>query len=119
MTRKASDKGFKSAIISTDHDFYQLLSGDVQILKPVMGFGRGPLDSWEAVTEDTFKEKYGGIAPSKHVDMRSLIGDKSDRLPGLRGFGEKGVLKLMKEYGSLESILENAENVKSERLSST
>mmetsp|Transcript_14418 Transcript_14418/g.21020 ORF Transcript_14418/g.21020 Transcript_14418/m.21020 type:complete len:311 (-) Transcript_14418:3144-4076(-) len=119
MARKASDKGFKSSIISTDHDFYQLLGGGVQILKPVMGFGRGPLDSWEAVTEDTFKIKYEGIQPSQHVDMRSLIGDKSDSLPRLRVFGEKGVLKLMKEYGSLESILENAENVKSERLSTT
>jgi len=114
--RQVGDKMF---VLSTDQDFYQLLRGDeVEILKPTNGVNaRGGNSSWDLYDEKRFLEEHEGIAPKAHVDMRALIGDKSDNLPGLRGFGIKGVLRLMKEYGSLEEILRNSEAIKPERQS--
>lgn len=116
---KARQMGIRSWIVSNDNDFSQLLHGEtVKILKPIVGF-TGASASWDEFTEEKFRAKYSNVSPKRHIDMRALIGDKSDNLPGLAGFGEKTATKLIVEYGSLEDLIENADKIKGEKLSRT
>jgi 5'-3' exonuclease len=54
---------------------------------------------------ENFKKEYG-IEPSKYVDVKALMGDKSDNIPGVQGIGQIGALNLVKEYGDLDNIIE-------------
>ncbi|MGE3609058.1 MAG: DNA polymerase I [Bacteriovoracaceae bacterium] len=98
-----------------DFDEILIASGD----KDLMQFVDGPIKML-----DTMKEKiYGredvkdkmGVYPEEIVDYLSLIGDSSDNIPGVAGIGPKGAQNLIEEYGTLEKILENAENIKNKR----
>ena len=60
------------------------------------------------------KEKWG-VPPEKIIDLLGLMGDSSDNIPGVRGVGEKTAVKLIHEYGSLESALDHADEVKNKR----
>ena len=57
-----------------------------------------------------------GVKPNKIIDLLGLMGDASDNIPGASGIGEKTAVKLIKEYGSLENALKNAENIKNKRI---
>ncbi len=98
------DQEYYSLIVSSDKDLLQLISfeTEVKLLKQT-GFIR--------FNENTFKEEYG-IDPIKIIDLKALMGDSSDNIPGVKGIGEKTALKLLQEYGSLENIYENIDNIK-------
>ncbi|MEG2379330.1 MAG: DNA polymerase I [Bacilli bacterium] len=91
-------------IISSDKDLLQLISSDVDIklLKS---------KDYIRYNEETFFKDYG-IVPKKIVDLKALMGDSSDNIPGVKGIGEKTALKLLIEHGSLDGIYENIENIK-------
>ena len=59
-------------------------------------------------------EEYG-LAPEQLIDMKGLMGDASDNIPGVPGIGPKTAVKLLKEYGTLENVLDNIENIKGKK----
>ena len=95
---------FNATIISSDKDLLQLINfeTDIKLLKQT-GYIR--------YNEESFKETYG-IDPIKIIDLKSLMGDASDNIPGVKGIGEKTALKLLQEYGSLDGIYDNIEHIK-------
>ena len=98
------DKDFIGTIISSDKDLLQLISNDVDIklLKQ---------KDYIRYNEKTFEKDYG-IKPINVIDLKALMGDPSDNIPGVKGVGEKTALKLLHEYKTLDGIYENIENIK-------
>jgi len=95
--------------VSPDKDFQQLLDERISMFRPAR---RG--EAFEPVTVDTFREKYG-LPPIRFIDLLALMGDASDNVPGVQGIGEKTAGALIREYGSVETLLEHAEEVKGKR----
>ena len=99
-----ADKDFSSVIISSDKDLLQLISfeTEVKLLKQT-GFIR--------YNYEKFMEDYG-FEPIKMIDLKALMGDQSDNIPGVKGIGEKTATKLLQEYSSLENLYDNIDNIK-------
>ncbi len=102
MTEKDSE--FDATIVSSDKDLLQLISSetDVKLLKQ-----KGHI----RMNEATFREEYG-LDPIRIIDLKALSGDASDNIPGVRGIGEKTALKLLQQFGTLENIYANIEDLK-------
>ncbi len=98
------DLEFTATIISSDKDLLQLISDkvDVKLLKPT-GYIR--MDTKEFI--NTY-----GVEPPRMVDLKSLMGDPSDNIPGVKGIGEKTAISLLKEYHTLENLYNNIDSVK-------
>lgn len=98
------DDDFIGTIISSDRDLLQLLSSqvDIKLLKQKDHIRYNP---------ETFKAEYG-IDPINIIDLKALMGDASDNIPGVKGVGEKTALKLLQEYKTLDGIYENINNIK-------
>ncbi|MEX0820719.1 MAG: DNA polymerase I [Rhodothermales bacterium] len=109
LARRAAGEGADVVIVSPDKDFQQLLDPHISIFKPAR---RG--EQFDPITADSFREKYG-LDPDQFIDMLALMGDSSDNVPGVRGIGEKTAMKLLKKYGSVEELLEHAEDIKGKR----
>ncbi len=109
LARRAETEGVDTIIVSPDKDFRQLLSPHISILRPAY---RG--EDFELMTDETFREKYE-LEPRQFVDILALMGDKSDNVPGVSGIGKKTAPKLLKKYGSVEELVENAEDVEGTR----
>ncbi len=101
MAEKAGDE---CVIVTGDRDSLQLVSGSTRVFLAATN---------ETKIFDTaaFLEKYG-VPPTAFVDVKALMGDSSDNIPGVRGIGEKGALKLIAEYGSLDGVYAAAEGIK-------
>lgn len=99
-----NDDDFIATIISSDKDLLQLISNDVEVklLKT---------NDYIRMNEKTFFDTYG-IEPLRMVDLKALMGDSSDNIPGVKGIGEKTALKLLCEYKTLDGIYENIDNIK-------
>ncbi len=91
-------------ISSFDSDFFQLITDMVSVFR----YHGENSQVWDATA---FTAKYG-VLPSQYADYKSLTGDKADNILGARGVGPKTAAALIQEYGSLEEVLKNAENVK-------
>jgi DNA polymerase-1 len=104
LTRQAPDD-VEVVIVSTDKDLMQLVGGRVTLLDTMKDRRIGP-----AEVEARF-----GVPPAQLLDVRALVGDSSDNIPGVKGIGEKGAAELVREWGSLERLLENAESVKAKK----
>ncbi len=99
-----ANKDFNATIVSSDKDLLQLINEEVDVkLLKTKGFIR--------YNEETFKNDYG-IDPIRMIDLKALMGDASDNVPGVKGIGEKTALKLLQEYGTLENIYANIDNIK-------
>lgn len=97
------DSEYIGTIISSDRDLLQLISSDVDVkLLRQKDF------VW--YNEKTFKEEFG-VDPIKIIDLKAIEGDNSDNIPGVKGIGPKGALKLVQEYGSLDDIYENIDKI--------
>ena len=94
---------YEGLIISSDRDLLQLINDKVKVklLKT---------KDYIMMDKDTFVKEYG-ILPHKIIDLKGLQGDSSDNIPGVKGIGEKTALKLLQEYGSVENIYVNIENI--------
>ena len=99
-----NNKEFDAVIISSDKDLLQLITDEVEVklLKQVGNI---------RMTHQEFLNTYG-IEPPRMVDLKSLMGDSSDNIPGVKGVGEKTALNLLQEYGTLDNIYENINNIK-------
>jgi DNA polymerase I len=104
--------GLRSVIVSGDKDFYQLIGPGIVLLNPGRG---GPAAVDEVWVDESNAAERLGVPPSQVVDYLALVGDSSDNIPGVKGVGEKGALKLLAEYGSLDIILDRAAEVSAKR----
>ena len=98
------DPNFIGTIISSDKDLLQLISNDIDIklLKQ---------KDYIRYNEETFTKEYG-IKPINIIDLKALMGDASDNIPGVKGIGEKTALKLLQEYKTLDGIYEHIDEIK-------
>ncbi len=99
-----NDPDYEALIVSSDKDLLQLISEEttVKLLKS---------KEYIMMDKSTFKETYG-FEPQNMIDLKALMGDASDNIPGIKGIGEKGAIKLLREYNCLEEIYKNIENIK-------
>jgi len=97
------DSEYVGTIISSDKDLLQLISDDVDIklLKQ---------KDYIRYNKDSFEKEYG-IKPINIIDLKALMGDSSDNIPGVKGVGEKTALKLLHEYKTLDGIYENIDKI--------
>ena len=105
MAYLAKDKFDEVMVISGDKDLLQLAKGNIHVYLTKKG-----LTDLECYTEENFKSLMG-IESSQMVDYKGLIGDNSDNLPGVPGVGPKTAAKLLDQYGSLEGIINNLDNL--------
>ena len=95
---------FIATIISSDKDLLQLISKDVDVklLKT---------NDYIMMNEKTFFDTYG-LTPEKMVDIKALMGDASDNIPGVKGIGEKTALNLLQQYQTIENLYDHIEEIK-------
>ena len=107
LARYCENKNVRSFIVTGDKDALQLVSSKVQVLITKKG-----ISSLEIYDEQAVIETYG-ITPEQFIDLKGLMGDKSDNIPGVPGIGEKTGTKLIREFNSIENLLQNLDQVSS------
>lgn len=103
-------EGFDVRVISGDKDLTQLASDKTRV-----GITRKGITDIEEYTPEHIKEKYG-LTPDQIIDMKGLMGDPSDNIPGVPGVGEKTAIKLLKEFSTVENLLNSIESVSGNKL---
>jgi DNA polymerase-1 len=104
---RAEKEGFQIFMVTPDKDFAQLVTEDIFLYKPAR-FGNG-IKIWGV---DEVNNKFEIDHPTKVIDYLGMMGDSVDNIPGLPGVGDKTAKKFLKEYGSLEGLIENIEHLK-------
>lgn len=110
LAKKASEKEWEVKVFSGDKDLLQLVSPKVTVALTRKGISN--VDTYD---EAVVNEKYG-LTPKQIIDMKGLMGDPSDNIPGVPGVGEKTAIKLLKEFGSVEKVLESIESISGKKL---
>lgn len=105
MARIGEENNCKVEIFSSDRDLFQLINEKVTVNIPKKG-----TSDILSVTPSVLKSEYG-LLPNQVTDYKGIFGDTSDNIKGIKGIGEKGALKLLEEYGSLENIYENIDKI--------
>ncbi len=113
ISRSCEERGMDVAIISGDRDTLQLATEHVKIRIPKTKQGRTEVEDYLAAD---VKEKLG-VTPAEFIDVKALMGDSSDNIPGVPGVGEKTATKIIQEYGSIENAHEHAAEIKPPRAS--
>ena len=105
LAYRGAKDGLDVYIVTGDKDAFQLVGPHVRILNP----------SKDSQIYDTaaVRERFDGLGPEKVTDLMAIMGDSSDNIPGVPGIGEKGALKLIKEFGSVENLYKFVSKVKS------
>ena len=111
IAQDAEKNGLDSFIVSGDKDFMQLINNHIFMYSP----GTRKIPYPVIFTSKKVEEKWG-IPPSKIIDLLALMGDSADNIPGVSGVGKKTAVKLIKQFGSLESALENADKISNKRV---
>ncbi|AND41747.1 DNA polymerase I [Cytobacillus oceanisediminis] len=110
LSLHAEKDGYEVKVISGDKDLTQLSSDAVTV-----SITRKGITDIEEYTPAHIEEKYG-ITADRIIDMKGLMGDSSDNIPGVPGVGEKTALKLLKEFGTLEELLDSVDKVSGKKL---
>ncbi|OXS60679.1 DNA polymerase I [Bacillus sp. V-88] len=110
LSLQAESDGFEVKVYSGDKDLTQLSSKDTTVC-----ITRKGITDIEVYTPQHIKEKWE-ITPDRIIDMKGLMGDSSDNIPGVPGVGEKTAIKLLKEFDSLEKLLESIDKVSGKKL---
>jgi len=106
VAKDAEENNFKVYMVTPDKDFAQLVSHNIFLCKPArMG------NSMEIWGVDEVKDKFEVESPDQVIDYLGMMGDSVDNIPGLPGVGDKTAKKFIKQYGSLENLLQNAHEV--------
>lgn len=106
LSRQAEKEGFKTYMVTPDKDFAQLVTDHIFMYKPRFG---GGYDVW-GVPE--VQEKFAVERPEQVIDFLGMMGDASDNIPGLPGVGEKTAKKFLAQFGSMEELLANTDQLK-------
>lgn len=110
MAKLYEQQGFEVLILTGDRDSLQLVSDNIKVI-----FTKKGIKDIEVYDKSTIKEKYG-ITPNQIIDLKGLMGDASDNIPGVPGVGEKTALKLLIEYGNVEEIYNNLDKISAKKL---
>ncbi|QJF25358.1 DNA polymerase I [Mammaliicoccus vitulinus] len=111
LSKQADEKNLKTIIITGDRDLTQLASENVTIYYTKKG-----VTDIDHYTPDFIAEKYDGLVPNQIIDMKGLMGDKSDNIPGVPGIGEKTAIKLLKQYETVEGVYQNIDELKTSKM---
>lgn len=106
----AEEKGIEVYIVTGDKDALQLATDNVKVVITKKG-----ITEKEIYDKNRMIEEFG-VTPKEFIDVKGLMGDSSDNIPGVPGIGEKTAFKLIKEYKSIETVLENIENIRGKKL---
>ena len=106
LSRSAQEQGTESVLVTGDRDSFQLIGEKTRVW-----FTKKGLTEIEDLTPEALLANYG-IRPDQAPDLKGLMGDASDNIPGIAGVGEKTALKLLNEYDKLENVLDNADAIK-------
>ena len=107
LAKKAEKEGYEVFMVTPDKDYGQLVSENIKIYKPPYQGGK-----FEILGPKEVCEKWDIENVDQVIDILGLMGDAVDNIPGIKGVGEKTAAKLIKEYGSVEGVLKNADNIK-------
>ena len=110
LAKQAENEEMDVIIVSGDKDLTQLATDQVTVY-----ITRKGMTDIERYTPAHIEEKYG-LSPHQIIDMKGLMGDASDNIPGVPGVGEKTAIKLLKEYGSVEALYEQIEAMKKSKM---
>lgn len=110
LAKEASAKDMDVIVVSGDKDLTQLATDQVTVY-----ITRKGMTDIEKYTPAHIEEKYG-LTPLQIIDMKGLMGDTSDNIPGVPGIGEKTAIKLLKEYGSVETLYEQIADMKQSKM---
>ncbi|MEW5974308.1 MAG: DNA polymerase I [Acidobacteriota bacterium] len=102
LAKKAEAEGLETVIVSNDKDMFQLVSDRIRVLHQAKE---------DTVFDSEKAEAFFGVPPSQVVDVLGLMGDSVDNVPGAPGIGEKGAKDLIRRFGSLQNLLDNADQV--------
>jgi len=106
ISKLAEEKGMEVLVVTGDRDALQLVSDKVKVKISKKG-----ITQMEEFDEKAVLERYE-ITPQQFIDLKGLMGDKSDNIPGIPNIGEKTAIKLLKEFGSVENLLQNLSQLK-------
>ena len=106
IAKLAQKEGFEVDIFTGDRDYLQLVDDNILVYLTKKGISEIKLMNTESIFEEY------GLSPRQLIDVKALQGDSSDNIPGVKGVGEKTALKLIQEYGNLENLYENIDNLK-------
>ena len=109
---QAEKQGLETYLVSGDKDFMQLVSDRVKMYS----LGRSSSGSEPSIVDPESVVQKMGVPPERIIDLLGLMGDSSDNVPGVPGVGPKTALKLLEMYGSMEAVLEHAEQVEAKRI---
>lgn len=107
LSRKASEQGVDVFVLTGDRDMFQLVSERVRILYTK----GGPTPTTDAYGPAEIQERYG-LTTSQFIEMKALVGDTSDNIPGISGVGEKSAIKFLQEYGDIDGLYAHIDEVR-------
>ncbi|AIF51125.1 DNA polymerase I [Pelosinus sp. UFO1] len=110
LAAKAGQAGHKVTIVTGDRDALQLISPNTRVMLTKKG-----ISEMETFDREAFQAKYS-VTPEQQIDIKGLMGDASDNIPGVPGVGEKTAVKLIAEFGSIENVLENIDCISGKKL---
>lgn len=108
LSARMGGEGVQVSILSGDRDGLQLVNDHVRLMLPVSRSGQ---TTTEVFDRAAVLEKYG-VDPERLIDVKAIMGDASDNIPGVRGIGEKGALALIAEYGTLDAVYESLDSIR-------
>ena len=105
LAQFAEKNGIEVFIVTGDRDALQLASDNIKVVITKKGVSETAI-----YNKESFIEEFG-ITPTQYIDVKGLMGDKSDNIPGVPGVGEKTAFKLIATYGSMEGVLSNINEI--------
>ena len=110
LAKLGSEEGFENYLLTGDKDYFQLVNENTKVL-----FTRKGITDMDIITLEKIEEDYG-IEPLEFIELKALMGDSSDNIPGIYGIGEKTGLKLIRQFHTLENLYDNIEDVSGKKL---
>ncbi|WP_300380771.1 DNA polymerase I [Clostridium sp.] len=110
LAKYAEKNNIEVYVVTGDRDALQLASQNIKVMITKKG-----VTETEVYDEKSFIEAYG-VTPTQFIDVKGLMGDKSDNIPGVPGVGEKTAYKLIQTYGSIEEVLKNIDNISGKKI---
>ncbi len=112
LAKEGEKEGLRVTVVSGDRDLFQITSDQIEIKIPRTKKTGTEIESFFAKdVEETYE-----VTPTQFIDVKGLMGDPSDNIKGVPGIGEKTAVKLIKEYGSIENLLDHVEELKQKKL---
>lgn len=110
LAKLGTEEGFENYLLTGDKDYFQLVNDKTKVL-----FTRKGITDMDIVTVEKIEEDYG-IEPLEFIELKALMGDSSDNIPGIYGIGEKTGLKLVRQFHTLENLYDNIDDVSGKKL---